>query len=140
MSPIDRKSVTQKLIRLEDMTHKLEEIAKTPQKTFLDDDILQAASERYFILGIEIITDIGNHLLVEKISRAGNSYKDILVQLGAAKLIPEKLSERNLGMTGFRNLLVHAYEVVDPMRVYQYLQTAPNEFRAFAKAFAKHLD
>lgn len=140
MSPIDKKSVTQKLIRLEEMVRKLEEIAKTSQKTFLEDDILQAAAERYFILGIEIVTDIGNHLLVEKASRAGSSYKDVLIQLGATKLIPEKLSKRNLGMTGFRNLLVHAYKVVDPERVYEYLQTSPKEFRAFAKAFAKHLN
>ncbi|MBI2485335.1 DUF86 domain-containing protein [Candidatus Uhrbacteria bacterium] len=139
MSSVDQKSVAQKLIRLEEVIRKLEEIARTPEEAFLEDDILQAAAERFFILGIEIITDVGNHLLVEKAGKAGASYKDILIQLGRTKLVSKSLTDRNLQMTGFRNLLIHAYEIVDPRRVYDALQIAPKELRAFAKAFARHL-
>lgn len=140
MSPIDIESMSDKLTRLDTVILELEDVGKTPRDLFLHDRRLQAATERYFILGIEIITDIGNHLLLETTNRAGTSYEDIIGQLGKQRIVPSALSKRNIGMAKFRNLLVHFYEVTDPERVYEYLQTAPNEFRAFAKAFAKHLD
>lgn len=139
MSPLDRQSLSQKLIRLDEVITELSAIAQIPKSTFLNDRRLQAATERYFILGIEIITDIGNHVLVEQTGTAGTSYENIIAELGKRKLIPPVLARRNAGMAAFRNLLVHAYEVVDARRVYHYLQKAPKEFRAFAQAFAKHL-
>lgn len=140
MSPIDIESISDKLTRLDTVIRELEDIGKTSKDLFLKDHRLQAVTERYFILGIEIITDIGNHLLLEITNRAGTSYEDIIEQLGKKRIIPFAIAKRNVGMAKFRNLLVHFYETTDPARVYAYLQTAPNEFRAFAKAFAKHLD
>lgn len=105
----------------------------------MNDRRLQAATERYFILGIEIITDIGNHLLLETVHQATSSYEDVIVQLGVHSIVPIEVTQRNAGMARFRNLLVHVYEVNDPALMFEYLQKAPEEFRAFAQAFAKFL-
>lgn len=139
MAPIDRLTVSQKLIRLNNLIKELEEINQIPRKQFLHDRRLQAAVERYFILAIEIITDIGNHLLIEKGGKPGASYEDIIEQLGKKRLIPLHVAKRNKGMAKFRNLLVHVYEVVEPELVHQYLKKAPKEFKAFATAFTQHL-
>jgi len=136
---IDQVSISQKLIRLKEVIEHLEEIKKTSRKDFVLNALLQAATERFFILAIEIITDIGNHLLVEKIGKSGTSYENIIEQLGAHKLIPPAVAKRNAGMAGFRNMLIHAYDEVEPTLVYKFLEDGPNEFRAFAKAFAKFL-
>lgn len=88
---------------------------------------------------MEIITDIGNHLLVEITGKAGTSYENIIAELGKQKLIPPALAERNIGMARFRNKLVHLYDTIEPERVYTYLQKAPKEFRAFAKVFAGYM-
>lgn len=42
-------------------------------------------------------------------------------------------------MIGFRNLLVHEYEAVDPSRVYQYLQDNLNDFDRFFEQIAQYL-
>lgn len=136
---IDHVSIGQKLIRLKEVVEHLEEIKQTPRRDFVLDAVLQAATERFFILAIEIITDIGNHLLVDKIGKSGTSYENIIEQLGVHKLIPPIVAKRNVGMAGFRNKLIHAYDEVEPELVYRYLENGPDEFRAFAKAFAKFL-
>lgn len=139
MSPLNRHSISQKLIRLDRLIGELELISKTPQKVFMLDQRLQAATERYFILAIEIITDIGNHLLVQKVGKAGDSYEKIIEEIGRQKIVPTDLAERNKTMAGFRNILVHVYDEVDPKLVFRYVKESTAEFRAFAKAFAKFL-
>ncbi len=139
MAPVDRGAVAQKLIRLDRVIAELQDIGKTSRKDFVRNERLQAATERYFILGIEIITDIGNHLLVELAGKGGHSYESIIEDLGRAGLVSPALAKRNAGMARFRNLLVHVYEVTEPELVYGYLKKAPKEFRAFAKSFSRHL-
>ena len=139
MTAVNTRVISEKLMRLDHLIRELEDIKRTPREEFLNDNRLQAATERYFILAIEIITDIGNHLLVEHKGIAGVSYEDIIRQLGIQNIIPLEVSRRNEGMAKFRNLLVHVYEVTDANLVYEYLQKAPDEFRAFAQAFAKHI-
>lgn len=136
---IDQTSISQKLIRLREVIGQLEKISQNSREDFELDALLQAATERFFILGIEIITDIGNHLLVEKVGKAGTSYENIIEQLGKHELVPPALAKRNEGMAKFRNMLIHVYDVVEPSLVYSYLADAPVEFRAFAEAFSKFL-
>lgn len=139
MTAVNTRVIAEKLLRLDHLIRELEDIRRIPREQFLNDNRLQAATERYFILAIEIITDIGNHLLVEKKGVAGASYEDIIRQLGTQELIPLEVSQRNEGMAKFRNLLVHVYEVIDANLVYEYLKKAPDEFRAFAQAFVRHI-
>lgn len=136
---VNRLTMTQKLVRLKQLITDLERIGKMSEKDFVTDAIIQAATERYFTLGIEIITDIGNHLLVELVSVPGTSYENIIEELGRKGIVPKQVAVRNRGMAKFRNLLIHVYDVVDPQQVYLYLKKAPKEFTAFAKAFAKYL-
>lgn len=139
MASVDTRSISQKLIRLEEVIAELSAIRETSREAFLHDRRLQAATERYFILGIEIITDIGNHLLVETAHQATTSYEDIIVQLGTHRIVPAEVATRNAGMAKFRNRLVHVYDTTDPALVFEFLTKAPEEFRAFAQAFAVFL-
>lgn len=139
MTSLRPLTISRKLKKLDEVIRQLEGIKTYKQEKFLHNNILQAASERFFILGIEIITDVGEHLLTQEKDVSPESYDEIIVQLGKTKIVPPLLAKRNAGMARFRNLLVHVYDVIEPKLVYDYLQKAPREFRAFAKAFAKHL-
>lgn len=139
MTALRRFSIGRKLKKLDETIRLFEGMHQYPREIFLENRMLQAAAERFFILAIEIVTDIGEHLLAEQAKVTVESYKDVILQLGKQGLIPLDVSKRNAHMTGFRNLLVHAYEDVDAKLVYEYLLSAPKEFRAFAKAFSKFL-
>lgn len=139
MTALRPLTIARKLKKLDEVIRQLEGIKAFGRDEFLASRILQAAAERFFILGIEIITDVGDHLLTQKMDVSSESYDEIISQLGKTKLIPPLLAKRNAGMARFRNLLVHVYDIIEPELVYTYLQDAPREFRAFAKAFAEYL-
>lgn len=62
-----------------------------------------------------------------------NDSKEILLALGRHGIIPVELAERIQGMAGFRNILVHRYFKVDPVKVYQHLQQDLGDFAVFAR-------
>ena len=139
MTALRPLTIAKKLKKLDEVIRQMEGIRAYPRETFLENKVLQAAAERFFILGIEIITDVGDHLLREEKNLSPESYDEIIAQLGKTKIVPPSVAKRNAGMAKFRNLLVHVYDDIEPGLVYTYLEKAPREFRAFAKAFVKYI-
>jgi uncharacterized protein YutE (UPF0331/DUF86 family) len=54
-------------------------------------------------------------------------------------VISHELLDRTIHMAGFRNLAIHVYEGLEMEKVYDILDHAPDEFRAYAEALAKFL-
>lgn len=94
----------------------------------------------YLVIGIEVIVDIGQHILNEVFQTKGDSYEDVISKLGEVKVIDENFARENANMTRFRNLLIHEYIKIDLEKIYQNLQKAPGVFREFAKYFQKFLE
>lgn len=140
MSPEVKSSILKKLKKLEETVERLEKFKKTSFEKFLEDDKTQSATMYNLIIGIEAITDIGNYFLAEKFHRAAETYEDIIKGLGETGIISEDLLKKSEGMTRFRNILVHLYEEVEPEKVYQNLQKAPDIFRQFADHFVEFLE
>lgn len=69
---------------------------------------------------IQCVLDAGLHILVDGNLERPNDSKEILLALGRHGIIPVELAERIQGMAGFRNILVHRYFKVDPVKVYQH--------------------
>lgn len=139
MSPI-KATIKEKMDKLSESVEYLDELKKLTLDEFKKDFKNFGSAEHYLVIGIEAITDIGNHILKEIFNKSAKSYADIIKQLGEVEVIPENLATRAKEMADFRNLLIHAYEVVDLNKVYENLQKAPDEFRQFAKAFQGFLD
>ncbi len=140
MSPEVKSSILKKLKKLEEVIEKLEDLKKTPFEKFLGDDKAQGATMYNLIIGIEAITDVGNYFLAEKFNKAAETYEDIIKELRETRIISEELFKRSEGMARFRNILVHLYEEIEPEKVYQNLQKAPETFREFAKAYQEFLE
>jgi len=140
MSPINKNSVNQKLKKLEDSVKMLEEYKKVSKKDLTEDFTINGATIHYLVLGIEIVIDIGNHILVEAFQEHADSYEGIILKLGKTKVIPEDFAENNSNMAKFRNLLIHEYIKVDMGMVYDNLQKAPDIFCEFAKYYVKFLE
>ncbi len=139
MSPIDTTSINEKLFKLERAAEIVEEVREKGEKKFFADDITQGAAMFNLLVSIELIVDIGNHILSEMFQPAKN-YKDTILLLGKHKVIPESYAKENANMGDFRNKLVHDYSSIDPKKVYAYLQKAPDIFRQFAKYFVEFME
>jgi uncharacterized protein YutE (UPF0331/DUF86 family) len=140
MSPEIKSSIDKKLKKLESVIEHLEELRTSRWEDFIEEFKIQDSAMYNLVVGIEAVTDVGNYLLSEHFNKSPETYEDIIKELGATKIISEDLLKKSKGMAGFRNLLVHVYETVEPEKVYQYLQQAPGIFRQYAKAFSEFLD
>lgn len=140
MSPINKKSILKKLELLNETVEKLDEIKLLKKDEFASDFFIHDTAIRNLVLGIEIIVDIGNHILSEVFQSGAKSYKDVIIDLGKGGVIPEEFAKENAKMADFRNLIIHAYGKLDIKQVYQNLQKSPDTFRKFAKYYINFLE
>ncbi|ACA58921.1 protein of unknown function DUF86 [Candidatus Desulforudis audaxviator MP104C] len=82
-------------------------------------------------LSIQILLDVGNHLLADLGVKA-RDYTEIIDKLGEMGVLPAEFAEEIRGMAGFRNVLVHGYASLDIARVHQTLHNNLNDFLKFA--------
>ncbi len=95
--------------------------------------------ERGLHLSIQILLDIGNHILAgEGIAIEG--YSEIFIKLAAIEAIPIEFAEKIKGMAGFRNILVHEYASIDLKKLVAALDTGLQDFRNFAGYIVKYID
>ncbi|MEK7553284.1 MAG: HepT-like ribonuclease domain-containing protein [Patescibacteria group bacterium] len=136
---IDKNTVREKLEKLSHSVKLLEKYRGLSREDFLIDFTVNSAAQYNLILGIEIIIDIGNHILSEIFEVHPKEYKEVIECLGKYEIVPKEFSQENIDMTKFRNLIVHQYGEVDMKEVYQHLQKAPDIFRQFAKYYLEFL-
>ncbi|AZO93468.1 DUF86 domain-containing protein [Halocella sp. SP3-1] len=87
--------------------------------------------ERGLQLCIQVILDIGNHVVSEK-GVVVEQYSDIFKELIKQGVISENYGNRIRGMAGFRNILVHEYADVDIEILVEVLNNSLSDFEQFA--------
>lgn len=130
---VRRHAVEARLRRLQHVIARLRKLREVPLERFRADEDLQWLAERGLHLGCEIVLDVGNHLLAGAFGRPAETYEQILTGLGREGVLSEALVEEVGGLGGFRNVVVHAYLELDPVRVFEVLQRAPERFERFAR-------
>lgn len=140
MSPIRIETIKDKLMRLKETINFIEDVLNKSDEEILKDTPLYYGLEHMMQICIEIILDIGGHILSEKFKIAPDNYKEIIIKLGENGIIEENFAEAQEKMTGFRNLVVHDYDKVDKKQVLSYAREAPVIFRKFGEAFLKAIN
>jgi len=112
---------------------RLQVLGKLSKKGFLSDVDKIAGAKYHFIIAIEAVVDICNHIISKNGFRLPNDYADTFNVLGEKNLIDKDLVIRLKNMVRFRNRLVHIYWNVDDEVVYETLQSDLGDFTAFFK-------
>ena len=105
------------------------------------DPIIYGAIERYLYLLCQATIDFAEAIISFANLRTPGSYKEVFEILaeGEDKYISPSLSLKMQKMTGFRNLLAHAYGKVDSDQLYKILQKDINDFLIFIKEVKKKI-
>jgi uncharacterized protein YutE (UPF0331/DUF86 family) len=105
-----------------------------------DDEAIAWALERGLQVAAQGLFDAGNHVLAGGFSDRAPDYASVPRLLRTHGVIDEQLEQRLAGLGGFRNLLVHDYARIDPIRVRELLETRLGDFTDFADAVEAWLD
>src|SRR3989344_6595074 len=138
--PLDKESIQERIGKLSQIIKLLDQYKVESEEDFLADFTINSAAQFNLILGIEIIVDIGSHILNELYQIRPKEYHEVITELGEQEIIPKEFALQNGDMPKFRNFIIHQYEDVDMKQVYAYLQKAPYIFQKFAEYFIKFLD
>lgn len=96
-----------------------------------NDNTLKGAVERYLYLAVQASIDLAEAYIAYKNFRKPTTYRESFEILLEKNCIPKELSEKLIKMTGFRNLIAHAYEIVDMSMVYDILHNQLGDIESF---------
>jgi len=90
-------------------------------------------------LSIQIVIDIGNHVLAVIGENQIEGYTDIIDKLGERNIIPVEFAQSIRSMVGLRNILVHEYVSIDLNKIYDILQNNLDDFYKFIEYVEDYL-
>ena len=135
MTPIKIETIKDKLFKLSEYTNFIEDITKRPDKEIISDLSIYYSLEHILQLSIQVILDIGTHILAEKFNDNPKTYAEVIDALGQRGVIEKDFATSQKEMAKFRNKLIHDYDSVDKKKTLFYARSAPEIFRIFGKAF-----
>jgi len=100
------------------------------------DPLLRGAVERYLHLAVEAIIDIGMRVCSLKGLGKPERYRDLAILLCQAGVLSEERARELDLWIGFRNVLVHMYARIDPLRVLDALRSM-DELEGIAEELAE---
>src|SRR5437867_3132839 len=95
----------------------LRSLQSTTLRELVDDPIRWNATLHLLQLCVEHVTDICAHLLAGQGMAAADDNRQLVLKAGRSQIMPYEFAQRIAGMTGFRNVVVHEYLTVDPVKV-----------------------
>jgi uncharacterized protein YutE (UPF0331/DUF86 family) len=82
----------------------------------------------------QIVIDLAMAICVARDLGTPGTYADAFRRLQAAGLLDVSLADRLVRAAGFRNIVAHAYETLDMVRVHEAASRGPADLRAFLAA------
>ncbi|MHB8281147.1 MAG: type VII toxin-antitoxin system HepT family RNase toxin [Candidatus Humimicrobiaceae bacterium] len=135
---MDKILIQKKLNDLNKNIKLLEELKHIPLGQLSDSLRDQWAIFYGLQISIQIIIDIGNHILASVNENKIEDYADIIEKMGKKGIIPDDFAKKIRGMPGLRNILVHEYGIVDIRIIYNILQQNLSDFKDFFSYINKY--
>jgi uncharacterized protein YutE (UPF0331/DUF86 family) len=112
----------------------LERLRTTPWDQFSTDPEKYGSAERFLQVAVEILDDLGAHLVARDAAGPVERYRDIPDRLLAAGRLREEQADVWRRVIGFRNVIVLDYMDVDRAIVYDILTNRLDELRELHRA------
>ncbi|MFB6294979.1 MAG: DUF86 domain-containing protein, partial [Candidatus Nanohaloarchaea archaeon] len=135
-----KQEIESKLERLEQRVSRLREHSDTTLDELEEDNTLRSAIERNFQVALEIVLDTCSMVVSYEELEKPDDYRDMILELGEAGILPDEFAERFEAAAGFRNVLVHQYADVDVERLHGYLTENLDDFDTFAREIAAYAE
>ncbi|MCM8775347.1 MAG: DUF86 domain-containing protein [Candidatus Omnitrophica bacterium] len=135
---VDLEIVRSRLDSIREMLDILRRHQKLAREVFLSNRDIQLAVEHAFFIAIQSLLDLGSHILADMGIKSIADYRDVILKLGEAKVLPSQFTQTIVDMAGFRNRLIHEYQDTDPRKIYEFLQNRLGDFEEFMRHIRDH--
>lgn len=132
MSP---EQLQAKLVQLADAIAKLRALPQDSLEEFRGDDRNVDAALRRLQIAIQILIDVGSHVVARLGLGAPDTSRDLLDRLERAGHLPAGSAPRFGKMFGFRNRIVHLYDRVDDEMVFEVVTQHLEDLEELARRF-----
>ena len=121
MSPskVRAATVLQKTALIDEMLRGIATLPLDSAAAFARDPHDVAAAESYVRRALEMVLDLGRHILAKGLGQDALEYKQVAVALREAGVLDGPLGEALFEMAGYRNRLVHFYDEVGTPELYE---------------------
>lgn len=82
-----------------------------------------AIAEHHLRRSLETLLDIGRHIIAKQALGRPKNYAEIFDILGREGILPQAYLDKNRGLPGYRNRLVHLYHDVTTKELYEIVST-----------------
>lgn len=137
---LNQKVLASRIAKLRQFIKAIDRLKKIcSEKTFLSEEDTQRLVERYLQLALEAVLDISDQIISEQGYRKPEEYKDNILILAENKILPSNFAKEFSKAAGFRNILVHAYADIIPIKVFEHFQEDSDDIKVFLKYIVKYL-
>ncbi|MDI3529385.1 hypothetical protein BFT35_08735 [Thermoanaerobacterium thermosaccharolyticum] len=137
---INKQLIIDRLVLIDGYLKELRILASLDKDSFLNDKKNAAAAESFLRRSLEAIFDIGRHIL----AKTGNidlstEYKAIAKGLGEKGFVSSETSKNLVEMAGYRNRMVHLYNMVSEEELYSIITSELKDIEKFITEIKKNI-
>lgn len=137
---INKQLIIDRLVLIDGYLKELRILASLDKDSFLNDKKNAAAAESFLRRSLEAIFDIGRHIL----AKTGNidlstEYKAIAKGLGEKGFVGSETSKKLVEMAGYRNRMVHLYNMVSEEELYSIITSELKDIEKFITEIKKNI-
>jgi uncharacterized protein YutE (UPF0331/DUF86 family) len=125
----DAELVEKKLARIETCLTELDTLLDPKEIT--TDLRAERFAEHTLQIAIQAAQDVASHIVSAERLGEPRTNRELFSILGRNRWLPETSAAALARMIGFRNILVHGYEIVDPRIVRDIVENHLGDLRAF---------
>jgi uncharacterized protein YutE (UPF0331/DUF86 family) len=136
---IDRELVTRKMVLIAEDLRRIQALAARSREEYLASEADETLAERYLERMIGRMIDVNYHVLTESGEAPPRDYFESFTALSRIGALPADFAARLAPCAGLRNRIVHAYDDLDPGRVYDALTAALADVPEYLAAIRRFL-
>jgi uncharacterized protein YutE (UPF0331/DUF86 family) len=140
MTNLEREVVTRKLQSMVKYLNALSLRKSLSQEDYLNNFDEQLIVERLLHLIVEAAVDINAYLLVRSRQPPPETYYNSFIEAGTNAIISLDLANQLAPSTGLRNRLVHEYDDIDPLLVFQSIAFALKFYPQYIQQIQVYLE
>lgn len=121
---VEHLLVQRKLVKLRQYLEELKGISKYSFQDYQGNYLIKRTAERLIQLLVDVASDINSHVLVDEGFPPPPDFYRSFIESAKTGLIPHEFALRIAPSAGERNIIVHEYENIEDLIVYQSISEA----------------